>query len=914
MQFVSASRRATARLVAVVAAVLLALVASVLVAPGAQALSDTGDGGVFVPTAGRVLDTANNIGYSTPMAAGTWRTVKIAGFAGVPTDGSAGAVSVVATVADTPGQGQLTGRPNAQTASTMMTVYAGGGLGTTSNSAIIAVDSDGTIQVQTETKARLILDVQGYYTSSKSGTTAGGFVSLPGARIADTRSGQGIPKAQLKSGGTVDLQVSGTAGVPKGASAVVVNFVAINTTSINGFLTPYATGATRPQTSLNYGSGNVPTSVTAQVPLSTDGKMTVYNQSSTADLVIDVQGYFTAGGKAGAMFTPAAGRAYDTRTSGNTMVGNGETRTIQLTGNGGIPTSNSGLTSVVITLTALHAANSQGDAEVWADGAARPGTTAINTTANSIRSNTITVPVSAAGKISLYNRGDPTHYVIDVQGWYATPLAPNVWCPNPYSSGSWTATMPTDEVKCTILTAPATSSTSTLTIAVDGDLADTVDLKASGSTVQYALVAPVAGLHSISATVKTEPNDPGRTTKYSFGLGDWVKAGLVLGLQDNELVSLSPTLSVESTNGDSFTSGTQFRYLISTDSSMSASIYDSDWGPGPIDVAQGILKPNTTYYWSAQARGTSGGRSVTETATSATQSFSTTTEDPVARAETQCAANVDAVVRTSEYAAANPQAGDMYYACNLDMTQVITVPTTDSANASNDSGNPQTAAAATVDDGTSFIFNASTSEIANVTGLSDDDAAAAANEMTPPSDGSSPPPGMSAANSNFLGSNSPYRTINSEFKETLGAKMVYGVKDRKGRVLSQATLKNTIVMELGSLRKIKVTYIWTNLNNRLVAPEIAPSIFQQGKSSYFESHLFGSGKGINFVFRTSYSESANYYIDPGKKYHLEPLGLRINDLAYGHQFIYAPALVIGHRFECLKTKYCRFPKGKEASP
>ena len=102
MQFVSASRRATVRLVAVVAAVLLALFASVLVAPGAQALTDTGDGGVFVPTTGRILDTANNIGYNTPMAAGEWRTVKVAGLAGVPADGSAGAVSVIATVAEMP--------------------------------------------------------------------------------------------------------------------------------------------------------------------------------------------------------------------------------------------------------------------------------------------------------------------------------------------------------------------------------------------------------------------------------------------------------------------------------------------------------------------------------------------------------------------------------------------------------------------------------------------------------------------------------------------------------------------------------------------------------------------------------------------------------------------------------------------
>ncbi|WP_152970202.1 hypothetical protein [Frigoribacterium sp. RIT-PI-h] len=528
MQFVSDSRRATARLVAVVAAVLLALVASVLVAPGAQAMTDTGDGGVFVPTTGRILDTANNIGYNTPMTAGEWRTIKVAGLAGVPADGSAGAVSVIATVAEMPGQGQLTGRPNAQTPSTLMTIYAGGGLGNTSNSAILALNSDGTIQVQTETKARLILDVQGYYTSNKDGTTAGGLVTVPGARIADTRSGLGVAKAQLKSGDTTTVQVTGTAGVPKGASAVVVNLIAINTSTVNGFLTPYAAGTTRPKNSLNYGSGNVPTSITAQVPLSADGKMTVYNQSSTVDLVVDVQGYFTAAGNTGAMFTPGTGRLYDTRTGSNTIIGNGETRSIQAAG-GHTPAAGSGITAVVITLTALHAANSSGGATVWAEGAARPGTTSINFTPNSIRSNTITVPVSASGKINLNNVGDPTHYVLDVQGWYADPLAPTISCPA-YSRGSWSTSLPSQPASCTVSVKSGIGGAQ-LSVLVDGQEQNRISVGDNGAATLSATVPPQAGWHKITAYLLSADEAIWSTSAYEFGFFDRVPSALLSSIQ-----------------------------------------------------------------------------------------------------------------------------------------------------------------------------------------------------------------------------------------------------------------------------------------------------------------------------------------------------------------------------------------------
>ncbi|WFR67921.1 hypothetical protein P9139_05955 [Curtobacterium flaccumfaciens] len=97
-----------------------------------------------------------------------------------------------------------------------MGIYGGEKKNNTSFSSVLAVSPDGTIQVYAETSVRLILDVQGFYTANTDGTAPGGFVPSNGKRVADSRSGTGIPKAQLTSGKSATLQVTGTAGVPAG--------------------------------------------------------------------------------------------------------------------------------------------------------------------------------------------------------------------------------------------------------------------------------------------------------------------------------------------------------------------------------------------------------------------------------------------------------------------------------------------------------------------------------------------------------------------------------------------------------------------------------------------------------------------------------------------------------------------------
>lgn len=181
----------------------LALVGSLLVATPAQALNDTGTGGVFTPATGRILDTAKGIGgFSTPMEAGKYRTIQVTGLAGVPDDGTVGAVSLNATVGTAPGYGTLFGRPDADTSRTSMLIYNGNTGEYVSNTATVAVGADGTIQIVAETSARVILDVQGYYTANTDGTAAGGFVPVAGKRFVDTRSGLALRRRRSRQGRT----------------------------------------------------------------------------------------------------------------------------------------------------------------------------------------------------------------------------------------------------------------------------------------------------------------------------------------------------------------------------------------------------------------------------------------------------------------------------------------------------------------------------------------------------------------------------------------------------------------------------------------------------------------------------------------------------------------------------------------
>ncbi|WP_159574009.1 hypothetical protein [Curtobacterium sp. 18060] len=632
--------RSRRRSIAAAALGALALVGSLLVATQAQALNDTGTGGVFTPATGRILDTAKGTGgFSTPMEAGKYRTIQVTGLAGVPDDGTVGAVSLNATVGTAPGNGTLFGRPDADTSRTSMLIYNGNTGEYVSNTAAIAVGADGTIQIMAETSARVILDVQGYYTANTDGTAAGGFVPVAGKRFVDTRSGLGAPKATIAPGKSVDIQVTGVNGVPAGASGAVVNLIAINSTSSDGNLTPYATGSTKPQNSLHY-TPSATTSIQAQVALSADGKMTIANASSTINLVIDLQGYFTAVGKTGAVFTPGVGRAYDSRATGNTILAKNETRSIQIAGTAGVPVMGSGITAVVLTLVVAHG-GSDGRAAVWADGAAKPDTTSINFQADEIRTNTVTVPLGTNGKISLNNVADATNYVIDVQGWYSAPAPAAIACSS-ITTGAWLKTVPSDGVDCSITARPADHSNETLSYILDDGEPVTAALSTTVSTKIAIHVPGVAGDHTLSVH-QTQADGSDESTRWFATFGDWTTAVSVATPANGDSASMSPSLEVW-TEGVPVPNAAVYNYSVwANDSGSGTPLITSGDQYGSWAIPDGTLVDGQTYSWSA-----------TVSADLAGQSGSLTTTPAVFVADSSMSDEVGAPDDASDYTPADP--------------------------------------------------------------------------------------------------------------------------------------------------------------------------------------------------------------------------------------------------------------------
>ena len=119
------------------------------------------------------------------------------------------------------------------------------------------------------------------------------------ARLLDSRPGAATFDGQFSGIGsrpaesTLELQVTGRAGVPVDAAAVVLN-VTVDSALGDGFLTVFPCGTTRPNaSSLQYVRA---TTIANLVVSGVDagGKVCLYNLAPT-DLVVDITGSFPAG-------------------------------------------------------------------------------------------------------------------------------------------------------------------------------------------------------------------------------------------------------------------------------------------------------------------------------------------------------------------------------------------------------------------------------------------------------------------------------------------------------------------------------------------------------------------------------------------------------------------------------------------
>jgi len=254
------------------------------------------------------------------------------------------------------------------------------------------------------------------------------------SRLLDTRAGfstidcLAAGTGAVAAGSETSLPITGRAGIPGDATAVVLN-VAVTDAQGPGFITAYPCGQPRPTAAnLNYVAGStVPNLVIAKI--GAGGAVCLFSFAAT-QIIADVNGYFPAGSSFTAI-TPA--RVLETRPgypgdqtagAGSLGLAAGSTTEVQIGGRLGVPADAAG---VALNVAAISP-QSGGYITVFPCDTARPVASSLNYTAGAVTPNAVTAAIGAGGKVCIYTYA-ATHLAVDVNGYFAAgstyvPLRP----------------------------------------------------------------------------------------------------------------------------------------------------------------------------------------------------------------------------------------------------------------------------------------------------------------------------------------------------------------------------------------------------------------------------------------------------------------------------------------------------------
>lgn len=420
------NKRSRAWLAALCAAIIIAAT-TLLTGLTTPAKADTA-GGVYTPYQARIADSRAGTGGlpAAGLSAGSVYLVPVAGVGSIPATGVQSASVTITTLGSTSGgtvkMGASAGASTSPGDLGNYSVYDS--TGAASSTAIVPLGADGNIAVSiTSGTTKMIVDVQGYF-APDGASTGGKFVTIPSTRAADSRTNLGINGA-TSNGATATVDVS--SAVPTGAKSIFVSIIVTGQTG-PGWITAYRAGDTRPNSSLNFYDTHSQ-AFGEFVPVSAAGKIAIYvNSGGPLDLVLDVEGYSTAG--SGATFTTLSTptNVYDSSATAAPFQP-GETRVFTLTGDNGIPAYSDDTTAVAARITATSADGSTsggGYIQAWpADAEDEPTTSVLNYDFSRASNNTLAIlPSSSDDLLTIQNNGThPVNISIDAEGYFTNPAA-----------------------------------------------------------------------------------------------------------------------------------------------------------------------------------------------------------------------------------------------------------------------------------------------------------------------------------------------------------------------------------------------------------------------------------------------------------------------------------------------------------
>lgn len=281
------------------------------------------------------------------------------------------------------------------------------------NAAIVPAGASGAVSVYVANTADVVLDINGYF-AADPGALA--FYPLTPCRVADTRGRNGpLGGPHLNGGAQRDLPVlnASACNIPPTAQAYAMNFTVVPRGSL-GYLTVWPAGQARPTVStLNAPTGTI-TANAAIVPAGTNGDINAYASQDT-DLIVDINGYFAAGGAGGlALYPTAPCRTLDTRKTSGAFSGG---LTVPVLGAAGNPCGLSATAQAfVLNATALPVGG-LGYLTLWPDGEQKPVASTLNAADGAITSNMAIVPTTN-GSIDAY-ASSTTQLLLDISSYFA---------------------------------------------------------------------------------------------------------------------------------------------------------------------------------------------------------------------------------------------------------------------------------------------------------------------------------------------------------------------------------------------------------------------------------------------------------------------------------------------------------------
>ncbi len=382
--------------------------------------------GSYVPvTPFRITDTRTGSGLpnagTTLTTAAPSLNVQVTGVGTAPVPVTASAVVLNVTATGAQSSGFLTVFPEGITQPTVSNLnYVAGQ--TVANLVTTALSATGQVTIYSSgTDVNVVVDVEGYYTSTPSTNGSGLYNSMSPVRAL----GALAVGATVAANTSVPVTVTGTAtGVPASATAVVVNVTAAHGTAAS-FLSVYPAPALTAEpafSNVNFGAGQAVCN-RATVAVGTGGQIEVYNHSGTVDVDVDVDGYYTGVGGTGSYFVPLATpvRVADTRTA--SLVGTGTPIGAAASESFSLATTASGIpaaaTSVAANFTVV-AGTTSGYLSVYPAPAmtTQPNFSDENWVAGGIVPNFTIADTEATGSVEVYNSYGTINLVVDVFGYF----------------------------------------------------------------------------------------------------------------------------------------------------------------------------------------------------------------------------------------------------------------------------------------------------------------------------------------------------------------------------------------------------------------------------------------------------------------------------------------------------------------